>query len=64
MLKNILQCIWCIVFATFDLVNLVNGNGTAWLMGTLTILMTVFASYWMIEIRAEFIKRYGKEDDE
>ena len=64
MLKNVFQCIWCILFATFDLVNLVNGNGTAWLMGLLTILMTVFASYWIIEIRAEFIKRYGKEDDE
>ena len=64
MLKNILGCIWCILFAAFDLVNLVNGNGTAWLMGILTILMTVLASYWMIEIRVEFIKRYGKEDDE
>lgn len=64
MLKNILMCIWCILFAAFDLVNLVNGNGTAWLMGILTIFMTVCASYWMIETRAEFIKRYGKEDDE
>ena len=64
MLKNILMCIWCILFAAFDLVNLVNGNGTAWLMGILTIFMIVCASYWMIEIRAEFIKRYGKEDDE
>ena len=64
MFKNIFQCIWCMAFAAFDLINLVNGNGTAWLMGILTILMTVLAAYWMIEIRAEFIKRYGKEDDE
>lgn len=64
MLKNILQCIWCIFAATFNLVNLVNGNGNAWLMATLTILMTVLASYWMMEIRIEFIKRYGEEDDE
>ena len=64
MLKDILQCIWCIFFAAFDLINLVNGNGTPWLMGILTILMTVFASYWMIEIRDEFIKKCDNEDDE
>ena len=64
MLKSILQCIWCMAFAAFDLVNLVNGNGTAWIMGFLTIFMTVLASYWIIEIRAEFIKRYGKENGE
>jgi hypothetical protein len=64
MTKNILRCIWCILFAAFDLVNLINGNGHTWLMGILTILMTVFASYWLIEIRAEFIKKYGEEDEE
>ena len=64
MQKNILMCICCILFAAFDLVNLVNGNGNTWLMGILTILMTVLASYWIIEIRTEFIKKYGEEDDE
>ena len=64
MMKNLLMCIWCVLFAAFDLVNLVNGNGNIWLMGILTILMTVFASYWLIEIRAEFIKKYGEEDEE
>ena len=64
MMKNLLMCIWCVLFAAFDLINLVNGNGNIWLMGILTILMTVFASYWLIEIRAEFIKKYGEEDEE
>lgn len=64
MLKNILQCIWCIFAATFDLVYLVNGNGNVWVMSALTIIMTVCASFGMIEIRAEFIKKYDKEDDE
>lgn len=64
MQKNILMCVWCIFAAAFDLVNLVNGNGNAWVMGILTILMTVCASYWIIEIRDEFVKGHGKEDDE
>lgn len=64
MLKDILQCVWCTFAAAFNLVNLVNGNGNTWVMGILTILMTVLASYWIIEIRIEYIKRYGKEDDE
>ena len=33
-------------------------------MGILIILMTVLASYWMIEVRDEFIKKCDKEDDE
>ena len=64
MSKNIFQCIWCIAFAAFDLVNLVKGNGNAWVMGILTILMTVCASYWIIEIRDEFIKEYANRDPE